>query len=165
MLKNIKIIKKTTKINNEQEQYIINGLLNNWSPKRIGNRMKIDLNISLHHETIYRYILKDKAQGGLLNQRLRHKNKPYRKRYGANRIGKTIPNRIDIDNRPKIVNERSRIGDWEADTIIGHQHKGAILTLDERKSKIKLAFPLGRKTANNVVLAMINLFSPLKSTS
>ena len=125
--------------------------------------MKIDLKLSLHHETIYRYILKDKAQGGMLYHRLRHKNKPYRKRYGANRVGKTIPNRIDIDDRPKVVNERSRIGDWEADTIIGHQHKGAILTLDERKSKIKLAYPLSRKTANNVALAIIDLLSPLKA--
>ena len=55
--------------------------------------------ISLHHETIYRYILADKKQGGQLYKCLRHQNSRYRKRYGSahNRTG--IPNRRDIDER------------------------------------------------------------------
>ncbi len=69
-------------------------------------------------------------------------NKTYRKRYGSARNRTGIPNRVDIDNRPEIANQRGRVGDWEADTIIGKNHKGAIVTLDERKSKLRLAAPL-----------------------
>jgi IS30 family transposase len=43
-----------------------------------------------------------------------------------------IPNRVDIDQRPEAVNNREVFGHWEADTIIGKTHKGAIVTLDER---------------------------------
>ncbi len=57
---------------------------------------------------------------------------------------------VDIENRPEIANQRGRFGDWEADTIIGKNHKGAIVTLDERKSKLRLAAPLQGKKAQLV---------------
>ncbi len=108
------------------------------------DRKAMDI-ISLHHETIYQYILDDKRQGGQLYNYLRHQNKTYRKRCGTvhNRTG--IPNRKDIDQRPAEANNRSETGHWEADTIIGNQHKGAIVTLDERKTRLRLAAPLKRK--------------------
>jgi IS30 family transposase len=52
--------------------------------------------IKLHHESIYRYLLKNKASGGLLYKHLRHQGKPYRKRYGHPNNRTSIPNRIDI---------------------------------------------------------------------
>ena len=118
--------------------------------------------ISLHHETIYQYILTDKRQGGELYTYLRHQNKTYRKRYGSahNRTG--IPNRKDIDQRPAQANDRSRVGDWEADTIIGSQHQGAIVTLDERKTKLRVAAPLPRKKASDVCQAINSLLEPIK---
>ena len=73
-----------------------------------------------------------------------------------------IPNRRDIDERPSAANNRERIGDWEADTIIGKHHKGAIVTFDDRKSKLRLAAPLPGKKEKYVKDAMITLFSPLK---
>nr|WP_230988181.1 IS30 family transposase [Bathymodiolus japonicus methanotrophic gill symbiont] len=119
--------------------------------------------MSLHHETIYQHILADKKAGGELYKHLRHQNKTYRKRYGSahNRTG--IPNRVDIDERPEEVNNRERIGDWEADTIIGKNHKGAIVTLDERVSKLRLAFPLAGKKAQYVLDATILMLDPIKS--
>lgn len=56
---------------------------------------------------------------GNLYTHLRHQNKTYRKRYGSARSCNGIPNRVDIDERPDAVNNRERVGDWEADTIIG----------------------------------------------
>ncbi len=107
-------------------------------------------------------MLTDKNAGGVLYKHLRHQDKTYRKRYGTahNRTG--IPNRIDIDKRPEIANKRERIGDWEADTIIGKNHKGAIVTLDERQSKLRLASPLQRKKAESVKDAMIALLCPIQ---
>ena len=49
-----------------------------------------------------------------------------------------IKNRVTIDDRPKIVEEKSRIGDWEGDTVIGKNHKGGLVTLAERKSRYVL---------------------------
>ena len=74
--------------------------------------------------------------------------KKHRKRYRSahNRTG--IPDRRDIDERPAEVNARERVGDWEADTITGKNHKGSVLTVDERKSKLRLAAPIPRKKQN-----------------
>ena len=144
-------------------KYLIDVCLQcDWSPEQIAGRFKDEGLISLHHETIYQYILIDKANGGSLYKHLRHQNKTYRKRYGVanNRTG--IPNRTDIDERPVEANNRERIGDWEADTIIGKNHQGAIVTLDDRKSKLRLAAPLLGKKAIYVRDAMISLFSPIK---
>ncbi len=103
----------------------------------------------------------DKANGGVLYKHLRHQGKTYRKRYGSAHNCSGIPNRVDIDKRPAVANNRKRIGDWEADTIIGKNHKGAIVTLDERKSKLRLVAPLQGKKANLVKNAMITLLSPI----
>ncbi|SMN00146.1 Mobile element protein [uncultured Candidatus Thioglobus sp.] len=115
-------------------------LQEDWSPEQIAGRLRREHVIDLHHETIYQYILTNKKAGGDLYQHPRHQNKTYRKCYGNARNRTGIPNRVDIDERPESANNRERVGDWEADTIIGKNHKGAIVTLDDRKSKLRLAF-------------------------
>ena len=153
---------KRVKLTNEIRFLVDLCLRCDWSPEQIVGRLKSMELISLHHETIYQYILTDKRQGGQLFTHLRHQNKTYRKRYGSahNRTG--IPNRRDIDERPAEANQRERVGDWEADTIIGSQHQGAIVTLDERKTKLRLAAPLPGKRAVYVVEAITSLLFPLK---
>lgn len=154
----VKAIKMT-----EEIKYIVSVCLqSDWSPEQIAGRLREEAIVSLHHETVYQYILTDKANGGQLYRQLRHQEKTYRKRCGSahNRTG--IPNRRDIDERPVEANTRERIGDWEADTIIGKNHKGAVVTLDERKSKLRLAAPLPGKKATYVKDAITALFSPVK---
>ncbi|MAC46274.1 MAG: hypothetical protein CMI12_05385 [Oceanospirillum sp.] len=82
------------------------------SPQQVAGYLARYAGVELHHETIYQIIYRDKAQGGDLYQHLRVASKPYRKRYGSyDRRGK-IKNRVCIGERPLIVDERSRIGDW-----------------------------------------------------
>jgi IS30 family transposase len=156
-----KAIKLTTDITALIDRYI----RQDWSPEQVAGRLDKDGIVKLHHETIYQYILSDKGSGGDLYSHLRHQNKTYRKRYGSahNRSKNGIPNRTDIDERPEEVNQRERVGDWEADTIIGKNHKGVIVTLDERKSKLRMAMPVGCKKAKNVTNAMIDLFKPIEA--
>jgi IS30 family transposase len=85
---------------------------------------------SVCHETIYQHVLKNKRAGGKLYLNLRRHEKKYRKRYGSSTGSvKGIPNRVDIDERPDEANQRIRLSDWEADTMIGKGHKGALVTL------------------------------------
>ena len=153
---------KAIKLTDEIKFILAACLKCDWSPEQIAGRLSDMKIITLHHETIYQFVLADKRQGGQLYKHLRHQKKTYRKRYGSahNRTG--IPNRKDIDQRPAIVNSRKRVGDWEADTIIGHQHKGAIVTIDERLTKLRLAAALPRKKAADVSTAISNLLAPLK---
>jgi len=134
-----------------------------WSPEQIAGRLKIQYGISIHHETIYRYIYDDKEKGGTLHTYLRHYGKSYRKRNP--KLGKHIgiPERVDIDERPDIVNNRERLGDWEADTMIGKHHKGALVTLDERVSKLRLSFPLAHRKSKAVKEAIVMLLSPFQN--
>ncbi len=134
-----------------------------WSPEQIGGKLKADGKATVCHEAIYQHVLKDKRAGGKLYLNLRRHAKKYRKRYGSNTgSAKGIPNRVDIDERPEVANQRERLGDWEADTMIGKGHQGALVTLDERKSKLRLAFPVANKTAEAVTASMITLLDGFK---
>ena len=113
-------------------------------------------------ETFYRYLLKDQQRGGDLSSFLRHRNKPYRKRYTKRDKRGKIPNRIDISERPEVVGSRTRLGDWEADLVMGKQHQVAIVTLAERRSRIYLASPIVRKIVTLTNQAILEFLKPLK---
>ena len=90
----------------------------------------------------------NKRTGGDLWRCLRRRGKQYNRR-GAQHAGRgVIPHRIDIAERPAIVARKSRLGDWEGDTIVGAHHKGALLTHVERKSLFTTISKLPRSTAH-----------------
>lgn len=153
---------KAIKLTQEIKYLVTACLKREWSPEQIVGRFSDDGWISLHHETIYQFVLADKAAGGQLYKYLRHQDKTYRKRYGSAHNRSGIPNRVDINERPSEANDRERVGDWEADTIIGKNHKGARVTLDDRKSKLRLAAPLAAIKAKYVKEAIVSLLSPVK---
>ncbi len=101
---------KHIKLNDELKLHIQQKLELYWSPEQISGRLKVEENIRISTESIYRLILKDKVADGSLHRYLRHKGKKYRKRHGKNDYRGHIPNRVDIDDRPSIVDNRSRIG-------------------------------------------------------
>ena len=113
------------------KKQIIELIEQDWSPQQITGRLKLQNKPSVSHETIYKIIRKDKADGGTLYKHTRHRLK-HRKRPVGKQIA--IKDRISIDQRPEIVNTKQRFGDWEIDTIVGKNNKGAIVTLVERKT-------------------------------
>jgi len=131
------------------------GLLQDWSPDQIAGRLENE-GIKISLETIYQHIRKDRRAGGTLYKHLRHQGKKYNKRGSSKTAGRgLIPNRVDIDERPKIVEEKSRIGDWEGDTIVGAQHQGAIVSYVDRHSKFTLLKQVDRKTSDLVTQATL----------
>lgn len=131
-----------------------------WSPEQISGRLELEHQRTVSHERIYLYIYADKRRGGLLHCHLRSQKKQ-RKRYGGYIRRGQIPNRIGIERRPGIVASKRRFGDWEADTIIGAKHQGAILSLVERKSKLTRLHKLKSKAASEVKGRLIELLAPL----
>ena len=130
--------KKRFSLTKPIEKYIRAKLKQDWSPEQIAGRMKLDTGMSVVHETIYRYIYTNKKNGGKLYKYLRHKNKKYHHRSNEYRSRGTIIDRVMIAKRPKIVEKKNRIGDLEIDTVIGKNHKGALVTVVDRKSKFVL---------------------------
>ena len=120
-----------------------------WSPEQISGWLKKEGRPFVSPERIYQHIWKDKRNGGSLWRSLRHNGKKYNKRKGKNSGRGLIPGRVDISERPAIAAEKSRIGDWEGDTVIGRGQKGAILTHVDRKSKYtKLAILPDKSSAS-----------------
>jgi IS30 family transposase len=132
-----------------------------WSPEQISGRLKEQGKASISHEAIYQYIWENKRSGGILFKQLRHKGKKYNKRSSGKAGRGCIPNRVDITERPEIVEQKSRIGDWEGDTVISAVSKTALLTVVDRHSKFTRIKKIGRKTAANVRAAMKDVMSPL----
>ncbi len=131
-----------------------------WAPEQIQGRMKLKGYETVCTATIYSFIKYDKASGGDLYKNLRHKT--YKKRSPSTDNRGKIRNTISIDERPEIVDEKSRLGDWEADTVIGKGHKGVLVTLTERYSKLNLIAHVKSKHAEPVTRAIINLLEPYK---
>ena len=145
------------------EKYIRSKLKQDWSPEQIAGRMKLDIGMSVVHETTYRYIYTNKKNGGKLYKYLRHKNKKYHCRSNNYKARGTIIDRVMIDKRPKIVEKKNRIGDLEIDTVIGKDHKGALVTVVDRKSKFVLIKNVPSKEASIVTKALIEMIQPIKA--
>lgn len=146
---------KFIKFTEEAKDFVRQKLQQNWSPDQISGYAKRHKLFFISGEWIYQYILKDKNKLGKLYLHLRHQNKKYRKRYGSPKRQGPIKNRRFIDERPAIVNEKKRIGDWEIDTIIGKQQKQAVVSIVERVSKKTILKKVETKTAAKVTEAII----------
>lgn len=152
---------KAVKITAELELKAQYYLLLKYSPMQISYELKAQ-GINLSHETIYRYLIKDKKQGGKLYKHLRINGKRrYRRRVKAQRS--KIPNRVDIEQRPRVINQRKELGHWEVDLVT--YKDGYLLTSYERKSRIALAAKLTSKYSLEVSQTLIRLMQGYRVTS
>jgi len=101
-----------------------------WSPAQIAGKAGREGIPMVSIERIYRFIRQDRQEGGSLWKHCRHKLKHRKRPVTGKKV--IIPDRVMIDSRPEVINSRKRFGDWEIDTIVGPQNKGAILTVTER---------------------------------
>jgi transposase, IS30 family len=125
-----------------------------WSPEQIVGYCRKNNIPMVSHERIYQHIRQDKQNGGELYKHLRHRLKHRKRPVGDNRF--SIKNRVSIDQRPQIINQKQRFGDWEIDTIFGKEGKGTIVTIVERKIGFLMMrkLPLGKNAlslADNVI--------------
>ena len=148
----------------EVKSYVIAGLENDYSPEQIHGRAKLDGVTCVSHERIYGFIWEDKkAPESLeLHTHLRHKGRKYAKRGNTNNKRGTIKNRVDIDQRPTIVDKKTRFGDLEIDTVIGKNHQGALLTINDRVTSLVWIQRLDSKQQEPLTKATIEALMPLK---
>lgn len=145
------------------EKYIRKHLKLDWSPEQISGRMAKETDYKVSHETIYKYIYDNKSKNGKLYKNLRHKNKKYHKRGSQNSEKGVLKDRVMIEKRPKIVDKKVRFGDLEIDTVIGKEHRGALVTVVDRKSKFALIKRVNTKSSTEVKQALIDIIRPIKS--
>jgi IS30 family transposase len=138
-------------------------LCKKWSPEQVSGWLLEERGESLSHERIYQHIWADKAAGGKLYTHLRRQGKKYQKRCNGKRSRGQIRNRVGIEERPDIVDTKSRVGDWEIDTVIGKGHSGALVTIVERSTQFTLVANCPNKSAEAVTEATIELLRPYAS--
>ena len=154
---------RNRKFSPEMERFIRDKLSDQqWSPEQITGYCKRKNIPMVSHERIYQFIYQDKAVGGQLYKHLRV-SKMYRKRYGSGKNKRIrIKDRVSIDQRPDCINNKERVGDWEIDTIIGKEQKGAIVTIAERATAFVLIVKLNGKNALELARAVVRLMAPFK---
>jgi IS30 family transposase len=154
-----KHIRFTDHVKERVEHY----LREDWSPEQISGYLAMQEKIHISHETIYQHVWADKYAGGSLFRHLRWSRRKRRKRYGKRDQRGHIRNRTSIDERPFVVAQKTRVGDWEVDTIIGKRHKGALVTAVERKTKFTCIKQVVDRKADTVTQALIDILSPYKN--
>jgi IS30 family transposase len=134
-----------------------------WSPEQIAGRLSSDHpEFSISHEAIYQFIYADVSHSSSLPYAGHEDLRPFLKRRHRLRVSKSgrrawrlmRPHGPSIDDRPVIVAERVRIGDWEGDTVESANHKPGINTLVERKSGLVRITKLYGKTSGDTAAAV-----------
>jgi len=150
------------KLTEEVIIFIKKYLQKEYSPEQISAILEMRHHISISFVTIYKHIYYDKLNNGILYTRLRQQGRR-RKKYGSSRKNR-IKDRVSIEERPSVVNEKIRVGDFEADTIIGKGRQGAIVTIVDRKSMYtKISLPVTKKS-HIVANEMVRLLAPFKKS-
>jgi IS30 family transposase len=125
-------------------------LREDFSPQQVVGRLRLEGVRVMSHETIYLHIWADRAHGGTLWRHLRGARKLKRKRYGRYDSRGRLAGKRMITQRPAIVERRSRLGDWEIDTVHGRGKPGT-LTIVERKSGLVRIGKLARLGAQETL--------------
>ncbi|WP_136810846.1 IS30 family transposase [Desulfosediminicola flagellatus] len=156
---------KANKRTDKTNKIIKESLVLGWSPDAISQRLMLETPPDEHicHTTIYKRIEEDRLQGGTLYRQLprfgkrRWKGGKRNKKAGV----KLIPDRIDISERPEVVDKRERIGDWEGDTV--HGQNAHLVTLVDRSTRFTLAKRVLKKTKEAVAEAMLEMLRKVHS--
>jgi IS30 family transposase len=133
-------------------------LREDFSPEQVVGRLRLEGVQVMSHETIYLHIWADKADGGSLWRHLRGARKIKRKRYGCHDSRGRLAGKKMIEQRPAIVDRRSRLGDWEIDTVHG-RGKPATVTVVERKSGLVRVGKLPRVGAKETLARTTSILS------
>lgn len=143
-------------------RYIKTRLQRGWSPELISGRLLQDYpdNTEMRFSTegIYRWIYQEAQAGGSLYQHLVRCHRKRRKQCKYGSLRGLIPNRISIHERPEVVEQRQRFGDWESDTMEGAKGKGGLATHLERKSRYLIAARLFDKKAATFTQSSLRAF-------
>lgn len=151
--------KKNIKLQNEElQKFIKSKILGYWSPEQISGRLKLlypdnhQMNVSI--ETIYKFIynLENEIEKADLINHLRRRKKKRRSRKHKTLKRGTIPNMKSIHERPQSIENRTDLGHWEGDLIVGKDHASAIGTIVERVSKFTIIvnLPNGKESEETV---------------
>lgn len=132
---------------------VVAGLKEGWSPEQVAGRIKQKKLGSISYETIYQFVY-EQAGGEDLRPLLKRRHKA-RQQKGVRKWQRLPnPNKPSIEDRPRVVEARTRLGDWEGDLVVSRASKEALVTLVERKSGYLCVEKIPRKTVKETSAVM-----------
>lgn len=141
-------------------KYVFDRIPQGWSPQEIAGRLPIDhhddVKMRISHEALYQNLYTDERMRSLIADLPQARPKRRKRGQGKTRRGPSIPERVGIEERPQVVNERSRFGDWEGDTVVGANQQAFLVTLVERSSRLSRLRKTLTKQADEVATAVID---------
>jgi IS30 family transposase len=143
-------------------QHVTEMLTKEWSPQIISAKLRLrfqdDKNMWVSHETLYQWIYKSIISGELEPTCLWYPREKRQSRHRRKPAHSRIPNRVDIDERPEIVEERSRVGDWEGDSVVSPKNRGGLATFVERSTRFTIAGHIADKQAQTFASTSKKIF-------
>jgi transposase, IS30 family len=140
-------------------RYVIDKIVDGWTPETVAGRLPIDhpddFRMRISHEALYQAIYADETLRFLIKYLPQARPKRRKRGQGKTRRGPSIPNRVGIEHRPEVVQERSRHGDWEGDLVVGANQDGFLVTLVERRSRMLQSRKVQTKQAAVVAQAVV----------
>ena len=147
-----KLCRPTFKLKDKELQALLRARLEEgWSPEQIKGRESLEVSVN----TIYRAV-KFGRLSFEARKHLRRRGKPYKRKARQDGRGH-IKDAVSIELRPKEVEQRLDIGNWEIDTVLGKPGSGGLVTVVDRKTRLLLAAKIEDKTASAVQAALIRL--------
>ncbi len=146
------------RLTNADWEQVDDGIRDDWRPEQISGRRRLDGLAAVSPEWIYQHIEKDHRANGTLSPHLRCR-KQRRKRYGAARK-RRFGSRRSIHDRPKVVEQRIRVGDWEAGTMRFAKGRAVAFTAIERKVEPHDSVEHCRGLGVDVIAGEARLVSP-----
>ncbi len=149
-------------------KHILDKIPEGWTPETIAGRLPMDYpddpGMRICHETIYRSIYTNSRLHFLIQYL--PQSRPKRRMRGQGKTGRAIanPGRVDINERPAIIEQRTRYGDLEGDLIVGAKQSGYIMTLVCRTSRLLIARKCEKKEAALVADTIIDSLQDMPSS-
>lgn len=155
--------RRNARIGPEAWEVVERYLRMDWSPEQVAGFLKAERILRVSHETIYLHVWADKRAGGDLWRHLRQATKRSRKRYRSRDWRGRLAGKRHISERPAHIEERSEVGHWEIDTVMGTEHgRNSVVTLVERSTGYLVMGKLARHCAADTVTRVIELIERQK---
>jgi transposase, IS30 family len=126
------------RVTGELKRIVEEKIMQGWSPEQISGRLRHEHDIRLAFETIYQHVIRDDAAAGLLRYGLRQRRRRHARTAKVATADRARAAQRHLDNRPTAANDRTELGHWERDCIVGTAGKSALLVAVDRKSRYTL---------------------------
>jgi transposase, IS30 family len=155
----------TRKIQGELQVLVESKLRLSWSPQQISGRLRAELGIALSHETIYQHVIRDAKSRGILRYCLRFGGYKHH-RCKKSQVGdRTRARKNWIDQRPAEANDRTEIGHWERDCVLGERGGAALLTIVDRRTRFTRIRRVVKVNTSDVAQATMAALAPHRSVT